>query len=151
MITIRRASPNEAGLLSQIAFSAKQHWGYPEHWMELWKPQLTFSKEYFEENESWVAERNGDLVAFYTLLGQDGIAWIENLWVSPERMGEGVGKCLFLHALELSRQRGFPKLQLEADPNAVGFYEKMGMEKISERRYELEGQLRILPTMEIKL
>ena len=119
--------------------------------MELWKPQLTFTPEYFEENESWVAEINGAPVAFYTLLEKHGNAWIENLWVSPELIGKGVGKRLFSHALEVARQRGFQKLQLEADPNAVGFYDKMGMHKIGERRYELESQLRILPTMEIKV
>lgn len=151
MISIRRALPEEAAILSQIAFAAKSYWGYPERWLEQWKPQLTFNSKYFEENESWVAELNGISVAFYTLLEKDGNAWVEDLWVSPELIGKGIGKSLFLHALNISRQRGFKKLQLEADPNAVGFYEKMGMYKIGERQYELEGQLRILPKMEIKL
>jgi hypothetical protein len=42
-------------------------------------------------------------------------------------------------------------LQLEADPNAIGFYEKMGMWKIGERQSEVDGQLRILPIMEMAL
>ena len=151
MISLRRALPEEAAILSQIAFAAKRYWGYPDRWMELWRPQLTFTPEYFEVNESWVAELNGISVAFYTLLEKNGNAWVEDLWVSPELIGKGIGKSLFLHALNISRQRGFKKLQLEADPNAVGFYEKMGMYKIGERRYELEGQLRILPKMEISL
>ena len=151
MISLRRALPEEAAILSQIAFAAKSYWGYPERWLEQWKPQLTFNSKYFEENESWVAELNGISVAFYTLLEKNGNAWVEDLWVSPELIGKGIGKSLFLHALNISRQRGFKKLQLEADPNAVGFYEKMGMYKIGERRYELEGQLRILPKMEISL
>ena len=151
MISLRRALPEEAAILSQIAFAAKSYWGYPERWMEQWKPQLTFNSKYFEENESWVVELNGISVAFYTLLEKDGNAWVEDLWVSPELIGKGIGKSLFLHALNISRQRGFKKLQLEADPNAVGFYEKMGMYKIGERQYELEGQLRILPKMEITL
>lgn len=150
-IQILPAKPEQAKALTQIALAAKAHWGYPERWMELWRPQLTFTSEYFEKNESWVAELNGISVAFYTLLEKDGNAWVEDLWVSPELIGKGIGKSLFLHALNISRQRGFKKLQLEADPNAVGFYEKMGMYKIGERRYELEGQLRILPKMEIKL
>ena len=151
MIFIRRASPNEADLLSQIALSAKRHWGYPERWMELWKPQLTFTPEYFEEHESWVAEVDATPIAFYTLLEQEGSVWLENLWVLPEHIGEGLGKRLFLHALETSRERGFCSLQLEADPNAVGFYEKMGMKQIGERISEIEGQLRILPIMELRL
>ena len=144
-IQIRRVIPREATALSQIAFAAKAHWGYPKHWLEIWKPQLTFSLEYFEENESWVAEADGNPIAFYTLQEKDGNSWIENLWVSPEVMGQGVGKKLFLYAVALSCQRGYKTLQLEADPNAVGFYEKMGMYKIGERHSEVEGQLRILP------
>jgi len=151
MISIRRALPEEADTLSQIALSAKAHWDYPERWLEIWAPQLTLSPEYIEENESWVAETGNTQIAFYTLQERDGNAWLENLWVLPEYIGKGVGKRLFLHAVELSRQRGNGILQLEADPNAVGFYEKMGLHKTGERHSEIEGQPRILPIMEIKL
>lgn len=150
-LQIHRARPEQAETLTQIAQTAKAYWGYPERWMELWKPQLTFSSDYFEENESWVAEMDQRPIGFYTLLEKEGNAWLENLWVSPDMIGQGVGKRLFLHALELSRQRGFVSLRLEADPNATGFYEKMGMKKIGERESEIEGQPRILPIMEIRL
>jgi ribosomal protein S18 acetylase RimI-like enzyme len=148
MISIERASPTQAQQLTQIAFASKAYWDYPERWMELWRPQLSLSPEYIRENESYVALVNEALAGFYTLEEKSGNAWLENLWVLPAYIGKGVGKALFLHAVERSRQRGYQALRLEADPNAVGFYEKMGMYKISERKYELEGQLRILPTME---
>jgi len=151
MILIRRVNPEEANILSRIALSAKRHWGYPEHWMEIWTPQLTFTIEYFEENESWVAVDGEKAIAFYTLQDKNGIAWLENLWVLPESIGKGVGKELFLHALNLARQRGYKTLQLEADPNAMGFYEKMGMRKIGERHSEVDGLPRILPIMEMAL
>jgi ribosomal protein S18 acetylase RimI-like enzyme len=150
-IQIRRALPEEAGVLSQIAFSAKAYWGYPMRWMEIWKPQLTFSPEYFEQNESWVAVTKDNPIAFCTLQEKAGSAWIEDLWVSPESIGQGVGKRLFLYAVELARRRGYQTLKLEADPNAVGFYEKMGMYQIGERHSEVENQPRILPIMELKL
>ena len=119
--------------------------------MELWRPQLTFNADYFEQYESWVAVLDETSVGFCTLLDKSGNAWIEDLWVLPEHMGKGIGKALFLYAAVLARQRGYQKLQLEADPNAVGFYEKMGMQRIGERRSEVEGQPRILPIMEIQL
>jgi GNAT superfamily N-acetyltransferase len=150
-LQIRHAVSQEATTLSQIAFAAKAHWGYPERWLKIWKAQLTFSPEYFEENESWVAEAKGTPIAFYTLQEKDGYAWIENLFVSPEFIGKGVGKTLFLHAVALARQRGYETLQLEADPNAAGFYERMGMHKIGERNSEVDGQPRILPIMEMRL
>lgn len=150
-IHIRRAHPADANALTVIAISAKRHWGYPERWIEIWRPQLTFSPQYFEENESWAAVMNGAPVAFYTLQEQQGNAWLENLWVLPEWMGRGIGKRLFLHAVDMARQRGYTLLQLEADPNAVGFYEKMGMRRVGERQSEIEGQPRILPIMEMAL
>jgi len=151
ILQIRRALPDEADRLYQIALTAKRHWGYPERWMEIWKPQLTFSPEYFAENESWTAEIDNNPIAFYTLQYKDGIAWVENLWVLPEYIGRGVGKQLFLHALSRSRELGHKILQLEADPNAVGFYEKMGMSKIGERHSEVDGQPRFLPIMKMIL
>jgi len=148
---IRRAIPEEADVLSEIAISAKQNWGYPEHWMQIWIPQLTFTPEYFEMNPSWVAEQDKTPIAFYTLLDRDAKAWLENMWILPEFIGRGVGKQIFEHALSQARERGWKSLQLEADPNAAGFYEKMGMRKIGETSYELDGQPRILPIMEIHL
>ena len=151
MILIRPALPEEANVLSKIALSAKAHWGYPKRWIEIWTPLLTFSPEYFEENESWVAVRENKPIAFYTLQEKHGNAWIEDLWVLPEYIGQGVGRQLFLDAIARARQMGYKTLQLEADPNAVGFYEKMGMRKIGERHSDVDGQPRILPIMEMEL
>lgn len=150
-LKVRLALPDDSETLSYIAFSAKAYWGYPESWMEIWKPQLTFTPDYFEESEGWVTEMNGNPIAFYTLLEKDENAWLENLWVLSEYMGQGIGKRLFFHAVKLARQRGYKSLQLEADPNAVGFYEKMGMYKIGERQSEIENQPRVLPIMEMRL
>lgn len=151
MFEVRRATPSDHKQLTEIALSAKRHWGYPDRWMEIWTPQLTFAPEYFKENESWVAEANDIPIAFFTLQEKKGLAWLENLWVLPEYMGKGIGKDLFIHAVALASQRGYEFLQLEADPNATGFYEKMGMKKIGERHSEVDGQPRILPIMEIAL
>ena len=151
MISICRVNPDEAAALTQIALSAKRYWNYPERWMEIWTPQLTFDAKYFEENESWVAVDDGESIAFYSLQEKNATAWLENLWVLPEHIGQGVGKQLFLHAISRSLELRYKTLQLEADPNAVGFYEKMGMHKIGERYSEVEGEPRILPIMEMKL
>ena len=150
-ILIRHTFPDEADVLSKIAFSAKAHWGYPDHWMEIWKPQLTFSSDYFAGLESWAAEMDDAPVAFYTLEEKHANAWIENLWVLPQYIGKGIGKQLFVHALSRARELGYGKLQLASDPNAVGFYEKLGMVKVGEHYSPIEGQSRVLPVMEIKL
>lgn len=150
-VSIRRASPDQADQLTEIAFAAKAYWGYLERWMELWRPQLTFTPQDIEENESWAALSEDVPIGFYTLQEKNGNAWIENLWVLPDFIGKGVGKQLFAHAVEVSRQREYKILQLEAEPNAVGFYEKMGMKKIGERPSAVENVPRTLPIMELEL
>ena len=42
-------------------------------------------------------------------------------------------------------------LEIESDPNAQGFYERMGAKKIGEHRGEVDGQPRILPVLEMVL
>lgn len=151
MISIRRVLPEEANVMSKIAWSAKAHWGYPERWMEIWTPMLTYSPEYFDENECWAAVLDNSPIGFYTLQEKNGNAWIEDLWVLPEYIGQGIGSQLFLDAVALASHFGYKTLQLEADPNAIGFYEKMGMSKIGERDSEVDGQPRVLPIMEMDL
>jgi GNAT superfamily N-acetyltransferase len=151
MIALRKVDPETADLLSQIAYAAKASWGYPAAWMEAWSAVFAFSPEYFETHESWTVVVDERPVAFCTLLVQEGIAWLENLWVLPEYMGRGVGKRLFLFAVDVARQRGFKRLRLESDPYAEGFYAKLGMFKIGERRADMDGQPRSLPLMELTL
>lgn len=150
-IEIRRALPENAEKLTDIAIAAKGYWGYPQRWMQIWSPELTFNSEYFIKNESWTASVDNQLVGFYTLLKKDSNAWLENLWVMPAQMGKGIGKVLLKHAIQLSKERGYQMMRFESDPNAIGFYIKMGAYQIGERHSEVEGQTRILPIMELKL
>ena len=151
-IAILRAYPEDADQLTQITIAAKRHWNYPEKWMQLWIPFLTISPEYISENETWMMVVENKPVAYYSLKQDLGELWLDNLWILPEHIGQGIGRSLFEHALERSRSRGSSNLKIEADPNAQGFYEKMGARKVDQRQHgELDGQPRILPVMEINL
>jgi ribosomal protein S18 acetylase RimI-like enzyme len=149
MIVIHRASPDDAERLTQITVTSKRYWNYPEKWIQLWLPQLTLSSFYILENEVWLASMKEAPVGYYSLIHDLNDLWLENLWVLPEYMEQGIGRQLFCHALERSRMLGFSNLKIEADPNAQGFYERMGANKAGEHRYELDGHQRVLPIMEI--
>jgi GNAT superfamily N-acetyltransferase len=151
MILIRRASPEDAEQLTQITLASKRHWNYPEEWIQRWLPELTFLPEYVAEHEMWLFVVDEKSAAYYSLKQNDDSLWLENLWVLPGYMGQGMGRMLFQHALERSRALGASTLKIESDPNAQSFYEKMGAKEVSEHQYELDGQLRVLPIMEINL
>lgn len=148
---IVRARLEHADILTQITIAAKRYWNYPEHWIQAWLPVLTISPEYISRNETWLATLSDAPVAYYSLKQEDNELWLDNLWVLPDHMGKGIGKILFNHALERSRERGASTLNIEADPNAEAFYAHMGARRIGEHHSEIDGQPRILPVMEIKL
>jgi len=149
MLIIEPATPAQAGVLTTITLAAKRQWNYPEAWIQLWLSALTISSQYILENEVRVGVENEKLIAYYSLEQQGEYLWLDNLWVLPEFMGQGIGRQLFQHALERSRVRAVSILKIEADPHAQAFYEKMGASKISEHQTQVDGQLRILPVMEI--
>lgn len=150
-LTLERARADHAHALTEITMAAKRLWEYPEAWIQIWLPQLTISKEYINENETWLALLNDEPAGFYSLKQYEGIWWLDHLWVRPGAMGQGLGGFLFRHALMRCRARGVSILRIESDPNAQGFYEKMGAVKVEECHTEVEGQSRILPIMEIHL
>src|SRR3990172_3478381 len=99
-MNVIRATPAYADQLTQISISAKRHWNYPEKWIELWIPALTISAGYISEHETWVVVSKDETIGFYSLKENDEALWLDNLWVLPEFIGQGIGKQLFQHALE---------------------------------------------------
>lgn len=150
-VTILRAQSAHAGRLSQIAHAAKSYWGYPAQWIDLWHNQLTITPSFIEGNEVWAAEVDGSLLGFYALSLKGRCAKLEHLWVMPVAIKQGIGSALYSHALERAVVLGANRLEMESDPNAVGFYEKMGAEVVGEVGYVLEGQRRALPLLQHEL
>src|SRR5438309_9772711 len=145
--TIRRARPDEAGTLTEIAHAAKRHWGYPENWIEHWKDDLTITPDFIAKHEVYVAMIGDDIAGCCALVIDDAQAELEHMWVKPEHIGIGVGKALFTHVAGRARDLDLGVLEISADPNAEGFYQRLGATRIGDVRSEMEGQPRVLPRM----
>lgn len=150
---IVRAAPELADSLTRIALAAKRHWRYPERWIEIWTPLLTFTPEYVAANPTYAAVDAGHSVGFYALvLSPDGSrAQLDHLWLTPERIGHGLGRVLFEHAVATARALGAGTLDIEAEPYAEPFYRHMGARRTGERTGRIEDQPRVLPLMELEL
>ena len=146
---IRRAVPDESATLTRIALDAKRYWGYPEHWIKHWESDLTILPEFISHNQVYVAEQAGEIQGFYALCIKHTKAELEHMWVAPAHIGTGVGKELFLHAMENATSMSVREVQISSDPNAAGFYERMGARKVGEVDSEIDGQPRKLPRMSI--
>ena len=148
---IKPASVGDAQTLTQIALDAKRHWGYPEHWIKHWESDLTISAEFITSNHVYVAEDEGEIRGFYALCLVDEKAELEHLWVRPSHIGTGIGKELFLDAMERAAKLNVNEVELSADPNAAGFYKRMGASQVGEIDSEIDGQPRKIPRMKIEL
>ena len=146
---IRPASVEEAAVLTTIALEAKRYWGYPEHWIKHWEADLTISPEFISENHVYVAEVDGEIRGFYALCVSGEKAELEHMWVTPGSIGTGVGKELFLDAMERAAALDVRDVQITSDPNAAGFYKRMGATQVGETDAPVDGQPRKLPRLKI--
>ena len=149
--TILRASAAQAARLSQIAIAAKSYWGYPARWIELWHNQLTITPAYITAKDVWAAEVDAALLGFYALTGAAPRLTLDHLWVMPVAIRQGIGSALMHHALARADEAHAEIVEFESDPNAVGFYTRMGAETVGEVGYVLEGQRRTLPLLRVTL
>ncbi|MEJ2735480.1 MAG: GNAT family N-acetyltransferase [Anaerolineae bacterium] len=148
---IERAKPDDAATLTAIAFAAKRHWGYPERWIESWRDLLTISPAFVAGHETYTAIVDGRIVGFCALGREDNRADLVHMWVLPEAMGRGVGRSLFFHALERAKALGFRELGVESDPNAEGFYRRLGAHRVGTNVYTVEGHRRELPVLNYEI
>lgn len=148
---IRRAVPDDAAALTEIAHAAKRHWGYPDAWMEAWTDALTLTPTYVRDHPVFVAAEADRPRGFCALSFEGDTADLDHLWVDPEWMGRGLGRELFGHALRTARTHGAARMRIDSDPHAEGFYLRMGARRAGEVRADVDGVARVLPRLEIAL
>lgn len=148
--TIRRATPEDAALLSELTFRSKAHWGYSAEFMETARPALTVTPAMIENSVAFVLEDEGRVSGYYVLEKPDGNSIVlESLFIDADAIGTGCGEALLKHALAQAAEGGYCIVNLEADPNAEGFYRRMGAERIGQRESSIPG--RFLPIMRFVL
>ena len=82
-------------------------------------------------------------LSFSTWLGRDGL-FLEDLYVSPEHRGKGLGKALLKHLAKIAVKRNCGRFEwnvLDWNEPAINFYESLGARPQSEWvGYRLEGE-----------
>ena len=143
---IRPAQAAHAERLRAIAQAAKGHWGYDRGLVERWASTYDFPRQ-LREQEVLVAERDGEVAAWAAVTPPvDGVAVLEDLWVEPARIGEGIGSLLFSAICARAAELGAQRLEWQSEPNATGFYERLGARHL---RDEISEWGRTLPVMGI--
>jgi len=149
-IHLRPAAAREAPDLTAIALAAKRHWGYAEAAIEGWGAQLTLTPTDIAARPTWVATFEDSLAGFYSVAPAMPCWTLEHLWVLPSAMGRGLGVRLLEHALNQSLNAGAQGLDIDADPNAEGFYVRWGAWRIGEIAAPIAGSpARVRPQLRL--
>lgn len=106
----RRASLSNAGDRDNLL-------AHPEY--------LILGPDGLAEGRTIVAEE-GSLVGFATWNEADGIIELEDLFVDPGWMRRGIATALVNRIADVLRARGVGRLEVTANPEALGFYRAAG-------------------------
>jgi GNAT superfamily N-acetyltransferase len=68
----------------------------------------------------------GEAVGFASIAFSGDVVELEDLFVEPEWMNRGVGRGLVVDAVERARDLGARRIEVTANPHALGFYTKTG-------------------------
>lgn len=85
----------------------------------------------------WVAELDGELIAYAVLVVAAGEGHVLNCCVSPPWQGQGYGRLLMEQVIDTARSHGVACIYLEVRPSnqaALQLYQKLGFEGIALRR-----------------
>jgi GNAT superfamily N-acetyltransferase len=149
--TIRKASVSDSPILTSIAFEAKRTWNYPDHYFETWKNELTISEEYIQAKIVYCIEFNSVYAGFYSLVfnptdqffGDVFVEqgwWLDHMFIVPQYQKMGIGTLFMEHLKTICSEMGTTVIRIFVDPNAAGFYEKMGSVKIRSSKSSIPGR-----------
>lgn len=150
-LVIRPAARSDVDVLTDPAMRSKASHGYDAAFMERCREELAISVHTLRERDVWLAEADGVIVGFFALEGPlDGVCKVNPIFVEPHLQQAGVGRTLWRKLEERAHCAGARRIGLDSDPNAVGFYERMGLKVTG---WSPSGSIpgRRLPRMEKRL
>jgi len=87
---------------------------------------LVLGPEGLAEGRTYVAEEEGSLVGFATWTEAGGVFELEDLFVDPGWRRRGIAAALVNRIAQVLRARGVRRLEVTANPHAMGFYRAAG-------------------------
>ena len=144
-MVIRPAHPDEGERLREITAAAKGFWGYDPARVREWAASLDLSPQRLAVAHALVAETDGRAIGWAEVLPPEGgVCVLEHLWIEPARMRRGAGTQLFGQAARHAAGLGATAMQWEAEPNALGFYARMGGRQVRTTTSEWGRELLVM-------
>jgi len=132
IITIRYARKGEAQAITDLKMTSKASNGYSQEFMDACRAELTVTEQDIDVYEIWIAERLEKIVGMLDVRFENNRGVLEALFIDPNIKGAGIGRKLFEKCEQRCREERVSVIDVDSDPEAQAFYEKMGMVKTCE-------------------
>ena len=135
---------------SELCLRSKAHWGYDEAFIDACREELTLTPLDLANGQVALARVDAEMVGVAHLRIEDERAHLDKLFIDPSMIGRGIGNQMFDWVREQSALAGAQEIHVTSDPQAVGFYEKLGFNRIGQ---EPSGSIpgRVLPIMSLSV
>ena len=149
-MNIVKANIEDSIILTDITFLSKAYWGYSAKQMEIWRPQLVLTEDYILKNNVFCLHIKEEIIGYFSWFEKDELtAKLDNLFLLPNYIGMGYGRCLMNTFMRQTKLQGYKILELDADPNTTKFYAKFGFKIIGQLKTSTKD--RYLPIMQLNL
>ena len=128
---VREALLKEANELSNVALSSKATWNYSEEFILACKEDLTITEQYIKNNYVYILEENQEMIGFFSFQ-RTGEDCLDFLYLHPTYKGKGYGRILWESVVQKAGELNIKSFTIDSDPNAKGYYLKMGAKLIGE-------------------
>ena len=138
--TIRKAAADDLEAINRVITNAVMQWKLPERVKRLALPSYLYRPHDLAQLELYVAETPAPLTIIGVAAIEPAVSGdlpvaaagmlLHGIYIDPTRQRSGLGRSLVRHTMALIAARSLSGLLVKAQPDAVGFFTKLGMKKL---------------------
>ncbi len=152
---LERIAPGQQDVINALILKSKAHWGYDAAMMEAMSRVLRVDMQAASEGRAIAGWFKGEALGVAQVSKpyetERGRAMeLDLLFIAPQAIGSGLGRQLYIWAIEQARTSDARRLDILSDPFARGFYTAMGASYIEDRPSQVITG-RTLPWLEHRL
>ena len=133
-LRIIRARERSLTSINTLIAQSKAFWAWPSGYLEQALTLHRLDAHYLRQNHAFeILDIESRLVGFFSVAVRDDRVLLENLWITPERIGQGIGARACEYLLRQARERKWREISVLPDPPSEGFYLRMGFVDTGER------------------
>ena len=118
---------------NRLIFASKSYWNYSGEYLEAAFQLLRIKDIDLEKQFFWCLWEGSVLVGLFSFDETQEAILLDHFWIYPHRIGTGCGRHLWNFAIQIAKQQKYRSFQIYSDPQAEGFYLKMGAKRIGEK------------------